>query len=55
MVHATTSLAYPKNYVFVLRPTCVLHIVIMSSIQNLLQYSLTSCGCVTSVTMSCDL
>ena len=32
MVHATTSLAYPKDHVFAFRLTCVLHIVMMLSI-----------------------
>ena len=31
MVHATTSLAYPKDHMFALKPTCILYIVIMSS------------------------
>ena len=31
IVYATTSLACSKDYVFVLRPTCVRHIVIISS------------------------
>ena len=31
IVYATTSLAYPKDYMFALRPTCVKHIVIISS------------------------
>ena len=55
MAHATTSLAYPKDHVFILRPTCRLHVFIMLFIQNLLSCSLTSCEHVTSVTMSCDL
>ena len=32
MVYATTFLAYPKDYVFALRPTYVLHIIIILSI-----------------------
>ena len=55
MAHATTSLAYPKDHVFALRLTYVLHIVMMSSIQNLLLCSLALYEHVTSVTMSCDL
>ena len=55
MVCATISLAYPKDHIFALRPTYILHVVMMSPIQNLLQYSLTSHSCVTFVTMSYDL
>ena len=56
IVYATTSLAYPKDHVFALRPTCILHVVIMSSIQNLLYCSLISYEHVTSsVMVSCDL
>jgi len=31
MVYATTFLAYPKDHVFALRPTCIPHIVITLS------------------------
>jgi len=55
MVHATTSLAYPKDYVFVLRPTYVLYVVMMLSIQNLLHYSLTLHEYMTFVTVLCDM
>ena len=55
MVHATTFLAYPKDYVFVLKPTCVLHVVIISSFQNLLHCFLISHEHVTYVTVTCDL
>ena len=55
MAHATTSLAYSKDHMFALRPTYVLYVVIISSIQNLLHCSLTSCEHMTSVTMLCDL
>ena len=52
MVHATTFLAYPKDYTFILRPTHILHIVMTLSFQNLLHYSLISHEHVTSVTVS---
>ena len=55
MAHATTFLAYPKDYMFALRLTCILYVVMTSSIQNLLHCSLTSHEHVTSVTVSCDL
>ena len=55
MAHATTSLAYPKDHIFALRPTYVLCIVMTSSIQNLLHCSLALHEHVTSVTVSCDL
>ena len=55
MVHATTSLAYPKDYVFALRPIYIPHVIIMSSFQNLLYCSLISHDHVTSVTVLCDL
>ena len=47
MVHATTSLAYPKDHMFALRLTCILYIVIMLSIQNLLHPSLVTLWLVT--------
>jgi len=28
MVYATTFLAYPKDHMFALRPTCILHVVL---------------------------
>ena len=52
MVHATTFLAYPKDYVFTLRPICVPHVVMILSFQNLLHCSLISHEHVTSVTVS---
>ena len=55
MVHATTFLAYPKDYVFVLKPTCVLHVVIILSFQNLLHCFLILHEHVTYVTVTCDL
>ena len=54
MVHATTFLAYPKDYVFVLKPTCVLHVVIILSFQNLLHCFLILHEHVTYVTVTCD-
>ena len=52
MVHATTFLTYPKNYVFALRPTYILYIVMILSFQNILHCSLISHEHVTSVTVS---
>ena len=55
MAHATTFLAYPKNYMFALKLTYVLCIVMMSSIQNLLYCFLASHEHVTPVTVTCDM
>ena len=52
MVHVTTFLAYSKDHVFVLKLTCVPHIVMMLSFQNLLYCSLILHEHVTSVTVS---
>jgi len=40
IVYVTTFLVYSKDYMLVLRPICVLHIIMMSFIQNLLYSSL---------------
>jgi len=48
-------LAYPKDHVFALRPTCILHIIMTLFTQNLLCCSIMSCDHVTYVTLSCDL
>ena len=52
MACATTSLAHPKDYVFALRPTYGLCVVMTLSIQNLLSYFLVLCEHMTSVIMS---
>ena len=55
MVCAITFLAYPKDHVFALKLIYVLHVIMISSFQNLLYCSLISCEHVISVTASCNL
>ena len=55
MVCAITFLAYPKDHMFVLKLTYVLHVIMILSFQNLLYCSLISYEHVISVTASCDL
>ena len=52
MVHATTFLAYFQDYVFALRPTYILYVVMTSSFWNFLYCSLISHKHASSVTVS---